>query len=123
MQSQLATRLERRMQGDQFRIVDPPSLPKKPAAPNHLWFSLGGVIAGLALGLLLISLLETLDVRVRQEKDLEAIVAARVLVGIPRLSTRKELATHRLRCWSEWGAATALLGLMVLGNLYAFYKG
>ena len=47
MQSQLATSLERRMQGDQFRIVDPPSLPKKPAAPNHLWFSLGGVVAGL----------------------------------------------------------------------------
>jgi succinoglycan biosynthesis transport protein ExoP len=123
MQSQLATSLERRQQGGQFRIVDPPSLPKKPAAPNHLWFSLGGVLAGLALGTALASLLEIVDVRVRQEKDLEAIVAARVLVGIPRLCTRKEETARALRRWGELGTATALLVLMVLGNLYAFYKG
>jgi len=36
MQSQLATSLEQRQKGEQFRIVDPPSLPKKPSAPNHL---------------------------------------------------------------------------------------
>ncbi|MBZ5662473.1 MAG: hypothetical protein LAO08_18885 [Acidobacteriia bacterium] len=123
MQSQLATSLEHRQQGDQFRIVDPPSLPKKPAAPNHLWFSLGGVLAGIALGLGLASLLEVVDVRVREEKDLIGIVAARVLVGIPRLNTGKEEAVRALRLWTEWGAATALLMLMVLGNLYAFYKG
>ena len=46
MQSQLATSLEQRQQGEQFRIVDPPSLPKKPSAPNHLWFSLGGLLVG-----------------------------------------------------------------------------
>ena len=123
MQSQLATSLEHRQQGDQFRIVDPPSLPKKPAAPNHLWFSLGGVLAGIALGAGLASVLEVVDVRVREEKDLEGIVAGRVLVGIPRLSTAKEETLRALARWTELGAATALLMLMVLGNLYSFYKG
>jgi hypothetical protein len=34
-QSQLATKLQQRQQGEQFRIIDPPSLPDKPSSPNH----------------------------------------------------------------------------------------
>ena len=123
MQSQLATSLEHQQQGDQFRIVDPPSLPGKPSAPNHLLFSLGGLMAGLALGLGLASVLELVDVRVRQEKDLEGIIPARVLVGIPRLNTERDKHLRAVRWWTELGTAMALIVLMVLGNLYAFYKG
>jgi succinoglycan biosynthesis transport protein ExoP len=123
MQSQLATSLEHRQQGEQFRIIDPPSLPDKPSTPNHLLFSLGGLIAGLLLGLGLAFVLELIDVRVRQEKDLEGIVPVSVLVGIPRLSTPKETEMHAKKWWMEVGAATALAMLMVLGNLYALYKG
>jgi len=123
MQSQLATSLEHRQQGEQFRIVDPPSLPSKPSAPNHLWFSLTGLIAGALLGLGLASALELIDVRVRQEKDLEGIVPVSVLVGIPRLNTPRENSIHTQRSWMEFGAAMALVVLMVLGNLYTLYKG
>ena len=123
MQSQLATSLEHRQQGEQFRIVDPPSLPDKPSSPNHLWFSMGGLIAGICLGLGLASVLELTDVRVRQEKDLEGIVPVRVLVGIPRLSTPREDHFRVRGKWAELGAAVALVMLIVLGNLYAFYKG
>jgi uncharacterized protein involved in exopolysaccharide biosynthesis len=123
MQSQLATSLEHRQQGEQFRIIDPPSLPDKPSAPNHLLFSLGGLMAGFLLGLGLAFILELTDVRVRQEKDLEGIVPASVLVGIPRLSTPRENHIRAMRWWMELGAATALAMLMMLGNLYALYKG
>jgi len=123
MQSQLATSLEHRQQGEQFRIIDPPSLPDKPSAPNHLWFSLGGLMAGASLGLGLAFVLELIDVRVRQEKDLEGIVPACVLVGIPRLSTPRENHMRTVRWWMELGAVTALAMLMMLGNLYTLYKG
>ena len=123
MQSQLATSLEQRQQGEQFRIIDPPSLPEKPSAPNRLLFSLGGLFAGALIGLGLAFGLDLLDVRVRQEKDLEGIVPARVLVGIPRLRTPRENGLVVLRWWTELGAAMALVVLIVLGNLYAFYKG
>ena len=59
----------------------------------------------------------------RQEKDLEGIVAVRVLVGIPRLSTPRENRLLALRSWTEIGATIALVVVIVLGNLYAFYKG
>ncbi|MGA7794151.1 MAG: hypothetical protein WCA19_14015 [Candidatus Acidiferrales bacterium] len=123
MQSQLATSLEQRQQGEQFRIVDPPSLPKKPSAPNHLWFSLGGLLAGLSVGLGLTALLEMTNVRVRQEEDILGIIPVSILVEIPHLSTPGEARSHVLRWWTEMGAAAALVVLIMLGNLYAFIKG
>jgi succinoglycan biosynthesis transport protein ExoP len=123
MQSQLATSLEQRQKGEQFRIVDPPSLPNKPSAPNHFKVSLAGLALGIALGLGIAALLEFTDVRVRKEKDLVGIVPVSVLVGIPHLSTSGETHSRVRRWWTELGAATAIIILIVLGNLYAFVKG
>ena len=78
---------------------------------------------GISLGLGLTALLEMTDVRVRQEKDLVGIIPVSVLVGIPHLSTPGETHTQALRWWKELGAATTLVVLIVLGNLYAFIKG
>src|ERR1700732_4698451 len=74
MQSQLATSLEKRQQGETFRLIDPASLPDKPSAPNHLLVSLGGLAAGLAIGFGLTALLEIINVRGWHESDLEGLV-------------------------------------------------
>lgn len=123
MQSQLATSLEQRQQGQQFRIIDPPSLPYKPSAPNRVLVSLGGLILGLAVGTVLTAVVELTDARVRHEKDLQGLVPARVLVGIPRLSTPEE--DHRLlrRLWLERAAIAAVLVFIALGNAYSLYRG
>src|SRR3974390_3174639 len=52
MTSQLATSLTRQQQGDQFRIIDPPSLPDKSSFPDRFKFSLAGLGAGLVLAFL-----------------------------------------------------------------------
>ncbi len=44
-QSELATNLERRQQGQRFNIIDPPSLPSTPVSPDHVKISLGGLLA------------------------------------------------------------------------------
>ncbi len=123
MQSQLATSLEQQQQGEQFRIIDPPSLPAKPSAPNHFWISLGGLILGAAVGLGLAAFLELTDVRVRQETDLEGLIPAGVLVAIPRLSAPKEEQARLTTRWIELGTAVVMMILIAVGNLYAFYKG
>jgi succinoglycan biosynthesis transport protein ExoP len=122
-QSQLATSLEERQQGEQFRVLDPPSLPTKPAAPNHLLLSLGGLAVGAAIGLGLTLLLESMNVLVRQEKDLEGVVAARVLVGIPYLKAGGEDQSQEHFRWAELGTALAMTLMILAGNLYAFFKG
>ncbi|MFB3813642.1 MAG: GumC family protein [Terriglobales bacterium] len=122
MQSQLATNLEKRQQGQQFRILDPPSLPKRPHSPDRLKFSLFGLAGGIALGLGCLGLVEVIDNRVRSEKELEGIVPVRVLVGIPHLTTPRE---ERRRSWQrvwEWSAAAVMLAVMVAGNVLTIYR-
>jgi polysaccharide biosynthesis transport protein len=123
MQSQLATSLEQRQQGEQFRVLDPPSLPNKPSAPNHFRISLGGLILGLVVGSALAAFLELTDVRIRQERDLQKIVPVRVLVGIPRLGTPDENNVRVMTRLKEVGAALAMAIVIAAGNLYALYKG
>jgi polysaccharide biosynthesis transport protein len=121
-QSQLATSLEERQQGEQFRILDPPSLPTRPSSPNHLLFSLGGLLCGFALGTVLAALLEVTNVRVRQEKDLEEVVPLKVLVGIPHLDVPGEDRSRALIRRMEVVAGVTMAILVAAGNLYAFYK-
>ena len=84
-QSAMATDLERRQQGEQFRILDPPSLPEKPSFPDRVLFSLGGLVGGLALGLSLTVLLEWRDQTLRTERDIEVCMQLPTLAVIPSL--------------------------------------
>jgi succinoglycan biosynthesis transport protein ExoP len=122
-QSQLATSLEQRQQGEQFRIIDPPSLPDKPSSPNHFRVSFIGLVLGIGIGLGFAALLELTNARVWHEKDLEGLVPGRVLVGIPHLSTQGEDRHRAVIRWLELGAAVGMIIVIMAGNLYAFYKG
>jgi succinoglycan biosynthesis transport protein ExoP len=122
-QSQLATSLGQQQQGQQFHIVDPPKLPDKPSAPNRFLISLVGLALGAVLGLGLATFLELTDIRFRQEKDLEGILPARMLVGIPRLSTPQEDHSRVIAGYLECGAVAVVALLIFTGNLYTYYNG
>ncbi len=76
----MATDLERRQESENFRVLDPPSLPQQASFPNRQLFALGGLIAGLALGMALIRLAELRDKSLRQPRDVET------LLGVPTLA-------------------------------------
>jgi len=121
-QSQLATSLGQQQQGQQFRIIDPPKLPDKPSAPNRFLISLVGLALGIVLGLGIATFLELTDVRFRREKDLEGILPARMLVGIPRLSTPQEDRSRLMLRYMESGAVVFVALLIFIGNLYTYYN-
>jgi polysaccharide biosynthesis transport protein len=121
-QSQLATSLEENQQGQQFRILDPASLPYKPSAPNRLLFSLGGLMSGAILGLALVALFEMKDDLVRRKEDLEGLIPARVLVSIPHLAVPGEEDSAPVFRWLEIGAVSLMVLLILAGNFYVFRK-
>ncbi|MDQ2833222.1 MAG: Wzz/FepE/Etk N-terminal domain-containing protein [Acidobacteriota bacterium] len=71
-QSKMATDLEKRQQGEQFRVMDEPNLPEEPATPKRPAFVAGGLAAGLGLGLLIVALLEYGDTALRSDRDIWA---------------------------------------------------
>ncbi|HEV2488842.1 MAG TPA: GNVR domain-containing protein [Candidatus Acidoferrales bacterium] len=122
-ESQLATNLQQNAQGQRFQLIDPADTPVAPFSPNRLLISLGGLAGGVFLGIGLTLLKELTDVRVRQEKDLEDVVSARVLVGIPRMSTSAEVKRQKWMRLAE-SAAMALITLgIVAGNVISFIRG
>jgi len=122
-QSQLATNLEQRQQGEQFRVLDPPSLPEKPKSPNHLLLSLFGLVLGCLAGLGLFAARELINVRIRQEDDLHGIVESRVLVRIPHLNTPSEGRRRTRSRQLEIVVASVMVIVILIGNFYAFYRG
>jgi polysaccharide chain length determinant protein (PEP-CTERM system associated) len=70
--AKMAVDLEKRQQGEQFRVMDEPNLPESPSSPKRPVYVAGGLAAGLFLGLLIVGTLEYLDTAVRSERDIWA---------------------------------------------------
>lgn len=122
-QSQLATSLEQRQQGEQFRVLDPPSIPTRPSSPNRLVVSCVGLIGGGVFGIGLVFFVESRDQRVWAESDVVGIVPGRILVFIPELITEPEERSRTIVIRLEAGLAAAMVLLVIAGNLYALWKG
>jgi polysaccharide chain length determinant protein (PEP-CTERM system associated) len=84
-ESAMAADLERKQQGEQFRVLDPANLPDKPSFPNRPLFGAGGAGAGLALGLAIAFLLEMRDSSLKTERDVEFTLRLPVLAMIPEI--------------------------------------
>jgi polysaccharide chain length determinant protein (PEP-CTERM system associated) len=67
----------------EFRILDAANLPNGPSFPNTLYFALGGLAGGLALGLGIMALREIRDKTLRTEEDIEFFLQLPTLANIP----------------------------------------
>jgi polysaccharide chain length determinant protein (PEP-CTERM system associated) len=94
-ESEIATDLEERQQGEQFIVMDPANLPKDPTFPNRPLFALGGLGGGLALGFGLAWLFEAQDKTLRNVKDIEACLGLPTLAMVPSLTTAARLRRFR----------------------------
>lgn len=95
-ESEMATDLEQRQQGEQFLIMDPANTPKDPIFPNRPLFALGGLGGGLGLGLILAWLMEARDKALRNEKDIEACLGLPTLAMVPSLTTAPKKERFKL---------------------------
>ena len=94
--AKMAVDLEKRQQGEQFRVMDEPNLPESPSSPKRPVFVAGGLAAGLFLGLLIVGTLEYLDTAVRTERDIWAFTKLPTL-GVIAFNGEHEPAVSRRR--------------------------
>ena len=121
MQSQMAGDLEKRQEGQQFRLVDRPSLPTVPSSPNRIKISLGGAAVGIGLGVALAFLMNLKDSSFRSEEDLRKRFAFPIVIGVPLLLTSREQSSRTWKRTFEWAAGSALtLGALAV-EFYEFY--
>jgi uncharacterized protein involved in exopolysaccharide biosynthesis len=92
IQSQMAQNLERKQQGEQFKILDPARVPEKPVKPDRNKILMMGAAIGLALGLGLTWLRETMDQSFHTVSDVESYLELPVLATIPNLSEKRKAA-------------------------------
>jgi len=118
-QSLLAGSLEKRQQGDQFRILDPPTLPAAPYYPDRFKFSMAGLLLGAVAGGLAGYVRELLDDHIHSSAQLESLCAAPILASVPH-AAEPDPWPARLRLGSEIAGATALLTFISASTLLAF---
>ncbi len=95
-QSAMASDLETQQESEQFRVLDPPSLPDKPSFPKKGVFVGGGLGAGLFLSLGFLYLIALLDKSMHTERDAELCLNLPVLAMIPVLETPGNLGKRGL---------------------------
>jgi capsular polysaccharide biosynthesis protein len=93
--SKMATDLERRQQGEQFRVMDEANLPEEPFFPKRPVFVMEGLAAGLLLGLVIVGLLEYMDTAMRSERDVWAFTKLPTLGVITFTGEEVEVKTKR----------------------------
>ena len=117
----MAADLEKREEGQQFRLVDRPSLPTVPSSPNRIKISLGGALGGIGLGLALAFLVEIKDRSFHSEVDLSQCFGLPLVVGVPLLLTSYEERSRTRKKAFEWVAGSGIVLAVLLAQLYEFY--
>jgi polysaccharide chain length determinant protein (PEP-CTERM system associated) len=121
LEAELATSLERQQAGQQFRLVDPPSLPAVPTSPKRVKLSAAGAAAGLALGLALAFIVDKRNRSFYSEKMLRQRYGSVLVVGIPWLRTPGQ---ERMRRWgkaAEYVGGTVLISAVFVAELYVYW--
>jgi len=81
--SAMATDLEHEQQGENFKVLDSPSLPSTPSFPKKVVFVGGSLGGGFALSLGILYLLALSDKALYSERDVELYLKLPVLTAVP----------------------------------------
>jgi uncharacterized protein involved in exopolysaccharide biosynthesis len=92
IQARMAENLERKQQGEQFKILDPARIPVKPFKPDRNKMLLMGGVIGLVAGLGLVWFRESMDQSFHAVSDLEEYLGIPVIAAIPNLIEERKAA-------------------------------
>jgi polysaccharide chain length determinant protein (PEP-CTERM system associated) len=90
LEAEMASHLEQRYKGQQFRVIDPAYLPVQPSFPNRRLFALAGALAGLLLGVGLAVVIDHLDPTFKEADEASTALNLPVLALIPYVRRRDQ---------------------------------
>ena len=115
--AKVASNVEERQVGQQFKIIDPARVPERPTSPDRLRMNLIGLLFGLGFGLAFAGLLEYRDTSLRTEEDVLVSVSLPVVALVPTVWTpaeRKDAQRRRLVLVGTSALATVVLSAIAL---------
>lgn len=112
-ESQISANLEKRQIGEQFKILDPPRMPEKPASPDRPRLYLIAALAALAVGFAVAAIAEYFDRTLRTEADVRAALNLMVLATVPYMRDAAGSARRWRRNLAVGAAATTILAVCV----------
>ncbi len=120
-QSQVATDLENRKQGETLELLDPASLPQTPTAPKR-WLIIGvGFALGIMVGVSLAGAREMKDTSLKNLKDVRAYTQLAVLASVPLLENDLVVRRRRRLTWLMWSTA-CFIGIAVMTASVVYYS-
>jgi polysaccharide biosynthesis transport protein len=118
--SQMATSMEQKQEGERFMMLDPPSLPQRPDFPNRLKMCGAGLGAGLGLGVLVLLLLEFLDDRIYSEREIKSLIPVGVICEIPKILDPSDTRRAKRRAALGWAMATLVIVVILCGSAFSY---
>lgn len=88
--SQISANMEGELSGQQFKLIDPPTLPALPSSPKRLRVSLLSIGIGLLLGIVVAGSFEVLRPTYLTNKEVATAHPAALLIDIPMMLTPGE---------------------------------
>jgi len=108
MSAKISESLEQENKAERFVLLESPLMPEKPIKPNRKKVvAMGLVLAPVGAGAL-VMLLELINPRVRGAEALASVLGKRVLVSIPYIHTRAELARRK-----QWRVRLIIIGVVL----------
>lgn len=114
MGAKITESLEQENKAERFVLLEPPLMPEKPIKPNRKKIAALGLVLAPAGGGALVMLLEMFNQRIRGVGALENLLGKRVLVAVPYIETKADVA--RRKRWRNGLilAALAVAAIMVV---------
>lgn len=122
-ESEMATSMELRQQGEHFRMIDPPSLPLKPDFPNRLKLCGIGLGVGIGLGAVFAGGTEFMDDRLHDEKALKQLLPVAVISEFPVITTLDDEKKARRATRLAWVAAGVVFATVLAGSALSYFRG
>src|SRR5882762_677348 len=113
-EADMASELELRQKGENFRVIEPARLPERPAGPNRFRLLLVGLALAIGASGAAVVLAEQVDTSFRGVDEIRSSLPLPVLSAIPRITTEQDrVRTLRQR---RWATAAVGFGLVVVAG-------